>query len=163
MFKRNSVLLSEFGQYPKAKALKSNSKKHAGYRIQSPEYLLNIIAQVAEVLLSRVNVPPEEALALTQQIKEKRMGELFTHFKGYDVQAVRWEARAEGAGKKLLSIIRKKMEKNFSSEDIAEMLEEDIFLVHKICNLIQNHPDWDDDAIYTELYPEKIGPHPNGQ
>lgn len=62
----------------------------------TPEYLLDIMAQAAEGLLSRLNVPEEEVVKLTDQIKERRMGELFANFKGYDVQEVRREAREEG-------------------------------------------------------------------
>lgn len=81
----------------------------------SPEYLLGIIARMAEVLLSRLNVPSEEAAAFTNQIKEKRMGELFSNFKGYDVQATRRQAYQEGERKgkikKLIGQIRKKRQR----------------------------------------------------
>ena len=38
----------------------------------------------------------EEVINFTDQIKERRMSELFSNFKGYDVQATRREAKAEG-------------------------------------------------------------------
>ena len=62
----------------------------------TPEYLLGLMAQLVEILLSRLNIPKEEVLNFTNQIKERRMGELFSNFKGYDVQAARREAKAEG-------------------------------------------------------------------
>lgn len=62
---------------------------------EAPGYLLDVIAQVMEVLLSKLNVPYEEAAEFTKQIKERRMGELLANFKGYDVQATRQEAREE--------------------------------------------------------------------
>ncbi len=63
---------------------------------QTPEYLLGIIGQVVEILLGRLNVPGEEARRFADQVKERKVGELFANFKGYDVQATRREARAEG-------------------------------------------------------------------
>lgn len=59
----------------------------------TPEYLLTIIAKVIEILLRKINVPYEEAEAFSLQVKERRMGELFENFKGYDVQATRKEER----------------------------------------------------------------------
>ncbi|MDE6608521.1 MAG: Rpn family recombination-promoting nuclease/putative transposase [Lachnospiraceae bacterium] len=64
--------------------------------VGAPEYLLELMAQIVEILLSRLNVPKEEVITFTNQIKERRMGELFSNFKGYDVQATRREAKAEG-------------------------------------------------------------------
>ena len=62
----------------------------------SPKHLLELISQIMEAFLSKLNVPEEEMSVFTEQIKERRMGELFSNFKGYDVQATRREAREEG-------------------------------------------------------------------
>lgn len=62
----------------------------------TPEYLLDIMAQVIEALLLKINVPLEEAADFAGQVKERRMGELFSNFEAYDVQANRREAKAEG-------------------------------------------------------------------
>lgn len=43
----------------------------------TPEYLLGIIEQVIEILLSKLNVPQEEAEEFAGQVKERKMGELF--------------------------------------------------------------------------------------
>ena len=56
-----------------------------------PENLLDIIAQIVEILLLKVNVSREEAEAFAGQIKERPMGELFANFEAYDVQATREE------------------------------------------------------------------------
>lgn len=63
---------------------------------KSPEYLLDIIAQIVEILLLKVNVPREEAEAFAGQVKERPMGELFANFEAYDVQATRRVARQIG-------------------------------------------------------------------
>ena len=62
---------------------------------KSPEYLLEVMAQIVEVFLAKLNIPLEEVDTFTSQIKERNMGELFAHFEGWDVQAIRKEAREE--------------------------------------------------------------------
>ncbi len=59
--------------------------------VESPKYLLAIMVQIIEAFLSRLNVPYEEVVEFSEQIKERNMGELFKHFQGYDVQATRKE------------------------------------------------------------------------
>ena len=59
----------------------------------SPEYLLDIMSQIVEVLLAKLNIPQEEIDGFAGQIKERKMAELFANFKAYDVQATRAEAR----------------------------------------------------------------------
>ncbi|MCM1156516.1 MAG: Rpn family recombination-promoting nuclease/putative transposase [Roseburia sp.] len=78
----------------------------------TPEYLLEIIAQITEILLEKLNVPREEAEAFAGRIKERKMGELLANFEGWDVQALRREAkeaaekaREEDIGK-LLSVLK---------------------------------------------------------
>lgn len=57
----------------------------------SPEYLLKLMSQIMGVFLRKLNVPQEETDAFTDRIKERKMGELFKHFEGWDVQALRQE------------------------------------------------------------------------
>ena len=63
--------------------------------LETPKYLLGIMAQIVEVFLSRLNVPADEVEAFTELIKERGMGELFKHFQGYDVQEVRRQVKEE--------------------------------------------------------------------
>lgn len=76
---------------------------------KSPKYLLDIIAQIIEVLLLKVNVPYEEAEAFAGQVKERRMGELFANFEEYDVQATRRDEREKTIEdiKKLINIMKR--------------------------------------------------------
>lgn len=60
--------------------------------IRSPEYLLDIMTQIVEVLLAKLNIPQKEIDGFIGQIKERNMAELFANFKAYDVQATRAEA-----------------------------------------------------------------------
>ena len=59
------------------------------------------------------------------------------------------EARGQAAGelRKLISQIRKKVVRNMSAEEIADMLEEDLNLIARICNGLTEHPDWNDEQI----------------
>ena len=81
---------------------------------KSPEYLLEIMAQIVEVFLAKLNIPLEEVDTFTSQIKERNMGELFAHFEGWDVQAIRKEAREEArkeAQKEAQVLARKQVER----------------------------------------------------
>lgn len=55
----------------------------------SPEYLLRLMQQIIGVFLSKLNIPSEEVDVFTEQIKKRKMGELFAHFEAWDVQAGR--------------------------------------------------------------------------
>ena len=57
--------------------------------LHSPEYLLNIVSYIIEIMLSKLNVPDSEAVDFVDNIKERKMGELLSNFKGYDVQETR--------------------------------------------------------------------------
>ena len=74
---------------------------------KTPEYLLGIMEQVIEILLRRINVPQEEAAEFAEQVKERKMGELFANFEAYD--ATRAEERKkniEEAIEKLIKVLR---------------------------------------------------------
>lgn len=88
----------------------------------TPEYLLDIIAQIVEILLLKVNVPREEAEAFAGQVKERPMGELFANFEAYDVQATRREAREEERKVAIVCSIRMMKEAGASREVTKQQL-----------------------------------------
>ena len=45
----------------------------------------------------------------------------------------------------------KKIQKNNSIDEIADMLEEEPAFISPIYDLIRMHPDWDDEKISSEL------------
>ncbi|MCI9144291.1 MAG: Rpn family recombination-promoting nuclease/putative transposase [Lachnospiraceae bacterium] len=63
----------------------------------------------------------------------------------------RAEGQVEGELRKVISQVRKKVSRNMSAEEIADMLEEDIKLIFQICNAIKSHPDLDDEQISQHL------------
>lgn len=71
----------------------------------TPQYLLELTAKIMEVFLAKLNVPEKEAVAFTERIWVRGVGELFANFKGYDVQATRKEAREEGRQEALTQAI----------------------------------------------------------
>lgn len=89
----------------------------------SPDYLLTLLSQIIEIFLEKLNVPRGEADAFTEQIKEKRMGELFAHFEGWDVQAIRKEAREE-ARKEARKEVREELREEVREEARKEVREE---------------------------------------
>ena len=52
---------------------------------------------------------------------------------------------------KLVSQVRKKVQKKLSIEDIADMLEEEASVIKPIYDLLQSHADWEDERICSEL------------
>lgn len=61
------------------------------------------------------------------------------------------EGREEGKTLKLISLIRKKVRKGNSAEEIADMLEEELAVIAPIYDSLRNHSDWADERIYREL------------
>lgn len=64
------------------------------------------------------------------------------------------ENQAFGALTRDVSLIRKKLNKQCSAEVIADAIECDIAYVEKIISMIQDHSDWDDEDIASELEKE---------
>lgn len=67
----------------------------------STDELLDIIAKVTATMLRHLNLPEKEVAEFTDQVKERKMAELFEHFKDVDIPAVRKKARKEGLKKGL--------------------------------------------------------------
>lgn len=61
------------------------------------------------------------------------------------------EARAEGESVKLIGQVRKKAAKGITAETCADMLEEEVYLIETIYDMIKANPDWDDTRIYEAL------------
>ncbi len=93
---------------------------------KSPEYLLDIMAQIVEVLLLKINVPRKEAEEFSGKVKERHMGELFANFEAYDVQETRRiareEAREEVREEDIISVIRIMKEVAVSKEITKQQL-----------------------------------------
>ncbi|MCI8800678.1 MAG: hypothetical protein HFH88_12835, partial [Lachnospiraceae bacterium] len=63
----------------------------------------------------------------------------------------RAEGWAEGELQKVISLVRKKISRNMSPEEIADMLEEDINLITQICHVLKKYPDLNDEEIRASL------------
>ena len=62
----------------------------------STDELLDIIGKVVEAMLRHLNLPEEEVAEFTDQVKERKMAELFECFEDVDIPAERKKAREEG-------------------------------------------------------------------
>ena len=80
-------------------------------------------------------------------------GEVIGEARGQAKGEVIGEARGQAKGelRKVISLVRKKISKNMSVEEIADMLEEETVSIASIYTLIQAHPDWDDESISSKL------------
>ena len=57
--------------------------------LESPDYLVNVIADVLKAFLLKINVPISETEKLTGKVREKKMAELFADMEKMDIQAER--------------------------------------------------------------------------
>lgn len=121
----------------------------------TPDEVLEIISKVITVMLRKLNLEENEILDFTDQVRERKMGELFENFRGYDVPAVRREARAEGDATRLIKQVCKKLEKGKSTEQIADELEENMDMITKICAAIEKAGTHDATAIYQIMNPKQ--------
>lgn len=69
----------------------------------------------------------------------------------YLQQEARAEGEAAGESVKLIKQVRKKAAKGVTAEACADMLEEEVYLIEKIYDMIKANPDWDDARIYEAL------------
>lgn len=69
------------------------------------------------------------------------------------------EGKEEGKNLKLIGQVRKKLSKNISLEETADMLEEEKAAIAPIYDLLKSHPDWEDERICAGLVkPESQAP-----
>ena len=90
----------------------------------TPEELRNITADVIDVVTANVNLPENERDTLRGYVKENKMGELFSHMKGYDIQATRAEARAEEREEGIKKLVKSLQKRSVRIEEVAVDLAE---------------------------------------
>ena len=85
---------------------------------------MGIVAQITEVLLSRINVPDKEIDKFSEQIKERHMGRLFENFETYDVQETRRVAREEERKEGIRNLIRINKKHEITKEEtVSDLME----------------------------------------
>ena len=128
--------------------------------INTPDYLLKIIGKVIAVLLHKLNIPDEEVYEVTDQITRRKFSMMFDNFQAYDVQETRrvsreegrLEGRIEGEQLHLIKLVIKKIEKQYSAAQIAEILEEPLDTIQQIYDIaLCQAPDYNADKILKEL------------
>lgn len=131
----------------------------------STDELLTIIERVVEVMLRHLQISEKEVEEFTEQVKERKMGELFEHFKDCDLPAERRKARAEGLAEgikegikkgeelSLIKMVCKKLSKGKQISQIANELDEDASKVKIICQAAEAYaPTYDARQIWNSLH-----------
>ena len=90
----------------------------------TPEYLLNIIAKIVTVLLSRLNLPTEEIDEFVGRIKERNMPELFENFERVDFPAMRKKLR-EDLEREVREEVTEKVREEVR-EEVTEKVREEV-------------------------------------
>ena len=139
----------------------------------TPDYLLKIIGKVIAVLLHKLNIPDEEVYEVTDQITRRKFSMMFDNFQAYDVQETRRVSREEGrlegriegerAGRiegerlHLIKQVIKRIELQYSVNQIAESLLEPLDIIQPIYDIaLQQGSDYDANLILDELNSKNI-------
>ena len=102
----------------------------------TPDYLLDIIANVLRAFLRRENVPEEETETLVGKVKEKKMGELFANMDKMDIQAER--RKTAEAVKKAEEAEKKAAEAVEEAEKKAEKIAEEAYVIGMMKGIIKS-------------------------
>ncbi len=114
------------------------------------DILIPLSAEVKKMLLTEYNEKKVMAWLKKEAREEGRLeGQREGRIEGR--QEGRIEGRQEGGNQKVISQVRKKAARGKSPEEIAEMLEEDVSRIRKICEMLKAHPQWSDEKICDEL------------
>ena len=110
------VFLSDMlGEYiPDYRCIMMQLNKYTNRKLMEKEDELSVIMMINKL---------QRAAEFTEQVKERKMGELFANFEAYDVQATRAEARAEERKKNIEEAIEKLIQvikELGSSRDVAK-------------------------------------------
>lgn len=118
----------------------------------STEETLEIVEKVIKAMLRHFKISEDEIEAFTGQVKERKMGELFENFKGFDLPAAREKAKAEGEKLLLIKMVCKKLKKGKTAEEISEELEEELSVIENICRMAKCFaPDYDVEKVREAL------------
>ena len=129
--------------------------------------------KVIAVLLHKLNVPDEEVYEVTDQITRRKFSMMFDNFQAYDVQETRRVSREEGrlegriegerAGRiegerlHLIKQVIKRIELQYSVNQIAESLLEPLDIIQPIYDIaLQQGSDYDANLILDELNSKNI-------
>ena len=150
-------------------ALKDIPKEYTEHLTKNtPDYLLKIIGKVIAVLLHKLNIPDEEVYEVTDQITRRKFSMMFDNFQAYDVQETRRGSREEGrlegriegerAGRiegeqlHLIKQVIKRIELQYSVNQIAESLLESLDIIQPIYDIaLQQLPDYNAEKILEQL------------
>ena len=102
----------------------------------TPDYLLDIIANVLRAFLRKENVPEEETETLVGKVKEKKMGELFANMDKMDIQAER--RKTAEAVKKAEEAEKKAAEAVEEAEKKAEKIAEEAYVIGMMKGIIKS-------------------------
>jgi len=104
-----------------------------------------------------ITVKDERIVRLDEIVQEVKQSEEWeaVRMSLIEIYEARGLARGEARGeeKKLIQIICKQLAKGGTAESIAELLEEDLTLVKRICDAAEAYaPEYDCDDIYRKLH-----------
>ena len=119
---------------------------------EAPADVLDIMARVVATLLRKIEVPEEEVSNFTEQIRERKMGELFANFEPYSVAETRRISREEGDMSRLVRQICRKLERGKDLATICDEVEEQETIVKPIYDIAIGYaPDYSPEKVMEQL------------
>ena len=139
-----------------AEAIRTSYKRIEALGAQEKEEFRNWVKYILLSICGNKVAVVEEILSWTGK-GEDDMAFKYNIIKAFEDERAEGEALGEARGqvqgelRKVVSQVRKKVARNMSAKEIADMLEEDIDLMVRICDALKKHPDWDDEKIRESL------------
>ena len=131
-----------------AEAIRTSYKRIEALGAQEKEEFRNWVKYILLSICGNKAAVVEEILNWAGK-GEDDMAFKYNIIKAFEDERAEGKAEGEASGelRKVISQIRKKVSRDMSAKDIADMLEEDMDLVVRICDTLKKHPDWDDEKI----------------
>ena len=126
----------------------------------STDELLDIIQKVVAAVLRHLKISEEEVEEFTGQVKERKMGELFEHFKDCDLPAARKKAREEGLQEGLQEGLREGRREGLQEGRQAGLQEgllegqqigEELLLIKQVCRKLAKNKEISQIAAELEV------------
>lgn len=131
---------------------REHKEKLLEYLHEHEEYFRNVDVETYQAVSELLN--SENLLKTVTQKKDgkvidvcKALDDLYEEATGKGMKM----GETQGEFLKLISQVRKKMMKNISVRDSADMLEEEVSLIQKIYDVLEIHSEWEDFEVYKEL------------
>ena len=116
--------------------------------------LVSLLQYMKETTLNNPEVEDERIVKLDRIVREVKESEEWEDVQMNILEIGISKGELRGQGLKIISLVRKKMKRNMSPEEIADLLEEEPFIIKGLYDILEEHPEWSDDEVYKAFKPK---------